>query len=328
MIYINGQLPTVNRFDSGEQNVVISKKLIGLVRKTDHLKLYWRYQDDQEIMQLREILNIFDKISNVEVYIPYFPHERMDRKQDDQANSLSVFLDMLPVYNQSGKIHYQVLEPHSDVLVEIAKNNGLDLKINWFEAEYHGNTKLIVLPDKGSVQRYREGEVNDTLIKFLKEDSSNRIVVGSKSRDFQTHKILGYSLDKQLVRDKRTNRLVLQPIKDPEDFWKSVKESLQVDEPEILLFDDISSYGGTFIRIADKLKEILGEETINLSVLSLRVAHAERAILKGDLLTTFDFVFTTDSIINPADVEGYKDKYNTEVVEVNSSLKYHKWNND
>lgn len=60
----------------------------------------------------------------------------------------------------------------------------------------------------------------------------------------------------------------------------------------LIVIDDLSSYGGTFVRAlqaVDTLGITYGESWLIIS-------HAEEAVHKGELLNTYDKLFTTDSL--------------------------------
>ena len=58
----------------------------------------------------------------------------------------------------------------------------------------------------------------------------------------------------------------------------------------VVIYDDICSYGGTFVEAAKALKEK------GVEYLALVVSHCENNILKGEVFDYFDEVYTTDSI--------------------------------
>ena len=67
----------------------------------------------------------------------------------------------------------------------------------------------------------------------------------------------------------------------------------QIEGKDILIVDDICSYGGTFLHSAWKLKQELGAGNIYLFV-----SHCEDSILKGELIKgdLIQKIYTTDSI--------------------------------
>lgn len=94
-------------------------------------------------------------------------------------------------------------------------------------------------------------------------------LVGYKQRDFQTGKITSLEL---------VGTLPTKPFK-------------------AIIVDDLSSYGGTFIAAAKELRKIGATE------IYLVVAHAEKAILEGEIFKSelIQKVFTTDSILDMDD---------------------------
>lgn len=88
--------------------------------------------------------------------------------------------------------------------------------------------------------------------------------------------------------------------------WETGRiESLEIANPElvkgkkVLIIDDICSYGGTFLRSADALKEAGAEEVY------LYVSHCENSIFKGKLpeSSLIKRVYTTNSL--PREDEEY-----------------------
>ena len=64
----------------------------------------------------------------------------------------------------------------------------------------------------------------------------------------------------------------------------------------LIIIDDLCSYGGTFIRAIDAVKEL---DNVTSNDAWLIVTHAEQAIDQGSVMTTFNKVFCTDSIATP-----------------------------
>jgi ribose-phosphate pyrophosphokinase len=95
--------------------------------------------------------------------------------------------------------------------------------------------------------------------------------------------------------------------------WETGKiESLVIADPDVvkgknvIIVDDICSYGGTFSRAAAALKEA-GAEKIYLFV-----SHCEGNIFKGTVFSdgNIDAVYTTNSLIKPWEVpEGMEGKF-------------------
>ena len=62
----------------------------------------------------------------------------------------------------------------------------------------------------------------------------------------------------------------------------------------VIIIDDLSSYGGTFVQASKKLKEIGANKVY------LVVAHAEESVYKGELFDHIDKLYTTNSILKEA----------------------------
>lgn len=68
--------------------------------------------------------------------------------------------------------------------------------------------------------------------------------------------------------------------------------SIPTEKFNVLIIDDICSYGGTFLHSAQKLKELGANE------IYLYITHCENSVLKGELINSglLTKIFTTDSI--------------------------------
>ena len=96
-----------------------------------------------------------------------------------------------------------------------------------------------------------------------------KVLVGNKKREFGTGKI--ESLE---ILDEAGNLVE------------------ELNGFNVLIVDDLSSYGGTFVRASQKLKE-LGADKV-----SLVVTHAENVVYSGELLNNIEYLFTTTSILD------------------------------
>ena len=122
------------------------------------------------------------------------------------------------------------------------------------------NNAWVVFPDKGAAGRYNA------------KDYPN-VIICDKTRDFATGKITGMTA--------HVHTMTTEPD----------------ENAPILIIDDLCSYGGTFIRAIEAVKNL---EQVRSNQAWLIVTHAEEALEKGSVLETFDKVFCTDSIATPA----------------------------
>lgn len=186
--------------------------------------------------------------------IMYMPYSRMDRGSDGICFTLRYICEYI---NWLDFKEVNIYEPHSDVTTNILNNSkAIFYTIDLFE-EFKDeiNADYILFPDKGAYNRY-----NDMFAKF-----NIPIINGNKKRDFATSKI--------------------EELKIKAD----IKEN-----SNIVIIDDLCSYGGTFILAANILKQ-KGANNIYLII-----THAEESILKGKIPESnlIKTVFTTNSIIN------------------------------
>lgn len=298
MILVNGYLPTISKFPNNEEMV----KLANLSKKDGPCVVEWFFEDDSEFMLLNQIESCLSSVDKyvVDCVIPYFPYERMDRQETDNPFSLEAAVSMLP---KGWK--YYVMEPHSDVLEKTFKGQELSLEIFWFNqfkylsAPYFDKkSNIFVLPDKGSVSRYLGNEeIKSNIISLLEEGVA--ILVGGKQRDFDTHSINDYVVNQQLIL---VDGDIQQQPWNKAKLWNQIKDS----GVDFIVVDDVISYGNTFLKLADYLKnEFSGIET----EFKLHVAHAETALFKGDVLDTYDSVFTTNSLLHIPDSRKYVYNY-------------------
>jgi len=126
------------------------------------------------------------------------------------------------------------------------------------EVGFNESDDYLMFPDTGASKRYSKMKVKNVLI-------------GNKTRDFETGKIKGFSLIGERFSQGKT----------------------------AIIVDDLSSYGGTFIHSAKRLRAEGFEKVY------LLVAHAENSIFEISPWSTtdeqlFDFVdkvFTTDTLL-------------------------------
>ena len=198
----------------------------------------------------------------------YAPNARMDRvKHDEEVFTLKYFCQVI------NDLHFDrviVLDPHSNVTPALLDRVEVLSPKNAIENAIHDlhfqETDYLYFPDEGAAKRYAD----------LFPDKKN-VLIGHKVRDWETGKIQGL-------------RITTPEGYEPDDF--------QCMGRNVIMIDDIISYGGTLAYSADKLKE-LGFEHIYAYA-----THVENSILdkeKGTLLKrlengTVDRIYTTSSL--------------------------------
>ena len=220
----------------------------------------WLYDNDAELFQLIALVKHLKSKARCRIWLnlPYVPNARMDRvKNSDEVFTLKAFADTI---NWLGFEGVTICNPHSTVSEALFDRVDVDFDCVVEDVKRVLDISLskidvLYFPDSGAQKRY-----SNILTPFGLPSA-----YGIKNRDWKTGKILG--LD------------VVTPI--------------DLTGKNILIIDDICSRGTTFVKSAEKLKE-LGAKKI-----SLYVTHCENTINDGDVLKNnglLDFVYTTNSI--------------------------------
>lgn len=203
--------------------------------------------------ELFTIICLAKKTMRKVLYLPYVPHARQDRvKKAEDTFTLKYFAEVI---NSLGFEYVKILDPHSNVctaLIDRVRVKSPFEYINQAITEINDSDLIMFYPDNGAAKRY------SSIIK-------KPYAYGIKNRDWETGDILGlYVID----------------------------NGIDLKGKNILITDDISSRGGTFVHSAKKLKEL------GVGDIYLYITHCENTILEGDVLTSglVEKVFTTNSI--------------------------------
>ena len=258
MILINGDIVVFEKFPNNETRLV-HDNLTNLPSKGI---ISFKYEDDSDLIKLLLLKSYLDEryTSIGETFmlnIYYMPYSRMDRSESGSPFTLKYISKFI---NSLGFKDVLIIEPHSNVTPALIDNS----------TSYFINEKLIEF----TIDELNLDMTKDYIM-YPDAGASSRyknlkypnVVIGNKQRDFETGEIKGLQLIGEF--DKETNR--------------------------VLILDDLSSYGGTFVHSAKKLREQGFKEVY------LLVAHAENSIFKGGLFKHIDKVFTTDSILTEQD---------------------------
>lgn len=227
----------------------------------ENIEIEWLYENDEELAFLYFLtkhIKSNNGVNEVILKMPYIPNARMDRvKNKDEVFTLKYFAEFINDLKFNKVI---VRDPHSYVSLAL---------INNIECEDIGD-KIKGLVDKVLVNK------NDIIFypdegacKRYSELIGHSNVFGIKRRNFRTGDIEGLDVVGNIPKEKFN----------------------------VLIIDDICSFGGTFYYSAKKLKE-LGAHKIYLYV-----THCENNILKGELLKgdLIEKIFTTESIFTEKD---------------------------
>jgi ribose-phosphate pyrophosphokinase len=258
MIKVNGREVEFTKFPNGETKLIEDSIEKGIALMFP--KISFKYQDDSDLIKLMFVKSYIDSLNGsggATLTIYYMPYSRMDRSENKSAFTLKYVANFI---NSLGFDRVRVIEPHSDVTPALIDNVepvyvGFDLLPTVMEAiGFDKNKDFLFFPDAGAGKRYAS-------LKGFKQ------LVGYKHRDFQTGEIKSLKVVGEL----------------PEYPEKS----------KVLIVDDLSSYGGTFLHSGKALKN-LGFDKVYL-----QVAHAEDSIFDGKLFSTdfVDGIYTTDTIL-------------------------------
>jgi ribose-phosphate pyrophosphokinase len=222
-------------------------------------RIVWLYDNDEELFQLIALVkHIKSKGGKVWLTLPYVPNARMDRtKNDDEVFTLKAFAETI---NWLGFEQVTICNPHSTVSEALFDRVSVDFDCVVEDVKKIVDTStngidVLYYPDLGAQKRY-----NDILAPF-----GLPFAYGIKNRDWKTGKILGLN--------------VVTPI--------------DLTGKNILIIDDICSRGTTFVKSAEKLKEL------GAGKIALYVTHCENTINDGEVLKNnglIDIVYTTNSI--------------------------------
>lgn len=225
--------------------------------KGDKVIVTWMFDGMEEIFTVYNVGRKYKDLGyKVELKMPYVPNARQDRvKKSEDVFTLKY---MAEIINLVGFDKVEVLDVHSDVSLALL------------------NKVENVTPEEFIKKVKNEIGLKDTDIVFFPDNGSqkrygdmvkHKQAYGVKNRDWATGEIKGLDV----IGD-----IPSEPF-------------------DVLIVDDISSYGGTFYFSAKKLKE-LGARKIYLYV-----THCENSILQGKLIEgeesyLIEKVFTTNSI--------------------------------
>ena len=267
MFYINNVLIEQNHFPDGTLNLKLNTKSDFLTDMSvftfgNYNYITWYYENDAELFTL---LNIVEHYKNEKLILtmPYCPHARMDRieKQDD-VFTLKTFANII---NSCGFKEVIIRDPHSNVapaLINNCKVQSVNIYISEVVKDLVENN-FIDSAESLVICFPDEGAEK----RYSNKITTNNIIVGHKNRDWQTGKVLDLKL-----------------------------YGADIFEKNVLIIDDICSYGNTFYYTAKALKELGAKKVF------LYVTHCENNIFKGKINENpdlIDKIYTTESIFKP-----------------------------
>lgn len=246
----------IDTFPDGEKSLVIDSNIN---HKTDCVNLITRLSSMDNIFVMLQAADILNRHGVVfDLYISYLMSMRMDRVMDfNRPFSLRVVANMI---KNCGARNKYVLEPHSERTLEEldAKQWVTDfdcLRDSTIKFRVNSTNNLgVIFPDAGAKKRY--------LI------SSNNVVCFTKKRDLSTG----------------TGKILEIAPETEYDFNELAYSN------DFLLIDDLCDGGGTFVGVANKVREI--NKNAKLSIL---VTHLVNDRGLENLSNNFDEVFISNS---------------------------------
>jgi len=228
---------------------------LNVIADSDEIMIEWLYEKDEEMILFFIARHLREQfaVKSLALYMPYIPHARMDRvKNRQEVFTLKYFCEFI---NSMCFDKVIIRDAHSSVSLALL-NNVFSESI---EVNIKTLTQNLLDPQKDIVFYPDEGSC-----KRYSELLSFPCAFGVKKRDWNTGRI---------------NSLEVQGDIPAESF-------------NALIIDDISSYGGTFLHSAKKLKECGADKVY------LYITHCEKSILKGELINSglLEKIYTTKSI--------------------------------
>lgn len=220
--------------------------------------IYFKFESDQDLfnlMLLKGELDIAPCKSN-RLEIAYYPYSRMDRGSETISFTLKTVSNFINTLKFDEVI---VNEPHSEKCIELT-NNCVD----------RNTTKILFEAKKKEIGF----DIKKDYILFPDKGASKRY-----RKDFDGYKTLTANKTRNFENGKIENLTIEGKIE---------------NNAKVVIVDDLSSYGGTFLWSATKLKEIGAGD------IYLVITHAEKSILEGKIPTDelIKKVYCTDSIMS------------------------------
>jgi len=190
----------------------------------------------------------------INVFIPYFPAARQDRVMvSGESLSVKVYADIINAQNYD---QVTVFDPHSEVVPALLNNVKVIHNYEFVKKCLQTIDEEVVLvsPDGGALKK---------IYKVSEYLGGIEVIECSKKRDVKTGRLSGFKVYEEDLRGKHC-----------------------------MIVDDICDGGGTFLGLAEALKEK------NAGKLSLIVSHGIFSNGVEELKKSFDNVFTTNSFKN------------------------------
>lgn len=190
-------------------------------------------------------------VTEISCFIPYFPAARQDRVMvRGEALSVKVYADCI---NAQQYQEVLIFDPHSEVTPALVNNISVLNNYTFIREclQILNEDVVLISPDGGALKK---------IYKVSEYLGGIPVIECSKKRDVKTGQLSGFQVYADDLQGKHC-----------------------------LIVDDICDGGGTFLGLADALKDH------NAGTLSLAVSHGIFSKGTKPLTQKFDNVFTTDS---------------------------------
>ena len=231
IIALNDKVITHNNinFSAGEVQIKVPAMLI-----QSHNTVTAHICDSDGIMLLMQLSSIIAQYNNTLV-IPYLPYSRYDRiDKPNDALSLKVFCNMINTLQYDKVITHDC---HSDVGVALL-NNCISMPQHLLVIDMFDN----IVNDKSQLDMF----ASDTFDDIQKYDAIVAPDAGASKKAFKLAQLLGKPLiECSKHRDFETSKII--------NFTVPSQQLLDNNITEVLIVDDIADGGGTFIGLANEL---------------------------------------------------------------------------
>lgn len=229
-----------------------------LLIRSSKFKIVWHFESEAELIQLLQLNDLLRLVGSVvELFIPYFPYARQDKRISNEATfAQSTFIQLLKsnfncrisVFDIHNPLVCNDLVLDEETLFNIAPEKYI------VKSMIDAETDIICFPDKGAANRY--SELND-------------FIVADKTRDQLTGKITGHEL---------------------------LPSNHNLEGKNVLIVDDLVDAGGTFISVAKMLKAA-GANNIDLYVSHGIFSHGVHVLKEAgirNIYTTDSFIGSSE----------------------------------
>jgi ribose-phosphate pyrophosphokinase len=251
----------VSKFPGGELHVVLdseTQEVNSLSNKTEYniINITCRLTNSEELLTLLFLHNILKQYTDIFIIdVQYLPYARQDRYTDKfGAFSLETCIDILSTIN-SPNVKWIFHDLHSSVSKSLLSKKGFNYKLyscSWEPLVYKyiqtlkPDSKVMVIPDKGATN---QDNYNDIINKLSAEYNSEY----SSEYDTIFNQYKHSTVEMRKFRDPITGKLSRFKI------GYSTIDREDNSQKTFIICDDICDGGGTYLGIAQALKNKYGE---------------------------------------------------------------------